>query len=197
MKKIPIGDFCEVMVGLVLKRKEADLAEENRHSYKALTLRSINPEGWIDDSLLDDFEGAEKLSERYLGKVGDVIIKLTPPYTAVAIDQSTSNCVIPSQLALIRCNPSEINPDYLAMFLNTGPVKKMISLGSTGITVPMVKTGTLREIEIPIPGMEKQRKIASIGKLVVQERHLMASLMEKKEGYYQALARALFMEEEE
>ena len=69
MDKIPIGDFCEVMVGLVLKRKEADLAEGKRHSYKALTLRSINPEGWIDDSLLDDFKGAAEVFRTQLRAV--------------------------------------------------------------------------------------------------------------------------------
>lgn len=195
MTKIPIGDLSEVMVGLVLKRKEAELIDVKRHHYKALTLRSINPEGWIDESLLDNFEGSEQLADRYLCLVGDVIIKLTPPYTAVAIDKTLSRSVVPSQFAIIRCNCSLIDSDYLAMFLNTDRVKKLIALGSTGITVPMIKTGTLRKIEVPIPGMEKQSKIASIGKLIVQENHLLNELIATKERYYKALTEAILMEE--
>lgn len=195
MNKIPIKDLAEVMVGLVLKRKEAEGSEPKKHLYKALTLRSINPEGWIDECLLDDFDGAEKLSDRYLTAAGDVIIKITPPYTAVSINEELHHCVVPSQFTIIRCDRSLVDSDYLAMFLNTDKVKKLIALGSTGITVPMIKTGTLREIEVPIPNMDKQRSIAAIGNLIIQERHLMNELMSMKEKYYQALTEELLMEE--
>lgn len=195
MKKIPIGSMGEVMVGLVLKRKEADRGEAKKHLYKALTLRSFNPEGWIDESLLDDFDGAELLSERYLTVVGDVIIKMTPPYTAVSIDKELHHCVVPSQFAIIRCDNSIVDSDFLAMFLNTEKVKKHISLGSTGITVPMIKTGTLREIEVPFPIIEKQRNIAAVGNLIMHERRLMNQLISAKEKYYQALTEALLSEE--
>lgn len=195
MSKVPIGDLAEVMVGLVLKRREAAPIETKKSFYKALTLRSFNPEGWIDQTLLDDFESAERLSDRYLGIEGDVIIKLTPPYTVVAISKSLNQCVVPSQFAIIRCNQMLLISEYLAMVLNTDRMKKSIILGSTGVTVPMVKTGTIRDIEIPLPSLEKQRKFADIARLIVQERHLLNELVSAKEKYYQALIETIIMEE--
>lgn len=195
MSKVPIGDVAEVMVGLVLKRKEAELIQTKKSFYKALTLRSINPEGWIDQALLDDFESGERLPDRYLGLEGDVIIKLTPPYTAVAIDKLLNRCVIPSQFAIIRCNQTLLDSEYLAIVLNTDKVKKSIAIGSTGVTVPMVKTGTLREIEIPLPTLEKQRKYADIARLIVQERHLLNELVSTKEKYNQSIIEKIITEE--
>ena len=38
----PIGSHADIMVGLVLKRREADNIHITKHKYKALTLKSFN-----------------------------------------------------------------------------------------------------------------------------------------------------------
>jgi restriction endonuclease S subunit len=181
---------------LVLKRKEANVTESKNHRYKALTLKSFNSEGWIDDTFLESYFSAEELSNRYLCFENDVVIKLTPPYTAVAIQKKFSDCVVPSQFAILRLDGKEVDAEFLALFLNSDQIKNHITISATGMTVPMIKTGSLREIEIPLPDMKRQKKIADISRLIVQERHLLYKLLSKKEAYYQALTEALIMEEE-
>lgn len=190
-----IGSLADIMVGLVLKRKEADNSYDIKQKYKALTLKSFNSEGWIDENYLDDFESNEILDNRYLTLKGDVIIKITPPYTAVSIDRFTEGYVVSSQFIIIRLLNEFIVPDYLSLYLNSDKVKKHISVTATGTTVPMIKTGSLRELEIPIISFEKQIHIAEISKLIIKERHLLYKMISKKEKYYQALTEVLIKEE--
>jgi restriction endonuclease S subunit len=127
----------------------------------------------------------------------DVIIKITPPYTAVCIDGETEGFVVPSQFIIIRLTDKFLIPEYLAMFLNSDRVKKHIAITATGMTVPMIKTGTIRELEIPIVHLEKQTKIAEVSKLIIKERHLLYKMISKKEKYFQALTEAMIMEDKE
>jgi restriction endonuclease S subunit len=195
MIKKPIVDLADVMVGLVLKRKEADPTTPYIYHYKALTLKSLNSEGWIDKDLLDEFKSNEDLDKRYLCLEGDVIIKITPPYTAVAINKDIHGSVVPAQFIIIRVNNKSLVPEYLAFYLNAGEVRKEIILSATGNIIPMLKTGTIRELEIPILDLEKQLKIGEVSKLIVKERRLMSKLAETKDKYYQALTKSLIKEE--
>lgn len=197
MKKKPIGSLADIMVGLVLKRKVAEITDLQTYKYKALTLKSFNSEGWIDTNFLDDFVSSEKLDDRYLCFKDDVVIKITPPYTAVTITDDTDGCVVPSQFIILRIEKKLMNPEYLSLFLNSDNAKKHIAITATGVTVPMLKTGTLKELEIPIVEFERQENIAEINKLIIKERHLLYKLISEKEKYYQALTEVLISEEKE
>lgn len=194
MIKKSIVDLADVMVGLVLNRKEANLTTPFIN-YKALTLKSLNSEGWIDKNLLDEFKSMEELDEKYLCLQGDVIIKITPPYTAVAINKELHGTVVPAQFIIIRIKGEAIIPEYLAFYLNADEVKRQIMLDGTGNIVKMLKTGTIRELEIPIPDLKKQHKIGEVSKLIVKERHLMNKMLQTKEKYYQALIKSLIKED--
>jgi len=183
------------MVGLVLKRKEADPITSNLYKYKALTLKSLNPEGWIDKDQLDIYKSSEDLDKRYLALEGDVLMKLTPPYTAVAIDKEIHGSVVPAQFIIIRMKDKRIIPGYLAFYLNAADVKREIVLGATGTVIPMLKTPIIRELKIPILDIRKQRNIAEISKLIVQERHLLSRMAETKEKFYQAITESLIKED--
>lgn len=191
----PVADLADVMVGLVLNRKEANPTTLPIYYYKALTLKSLNSEGWIDKTLLDDFKSIENLDEKYLCLEGDVLIKITPPYTAVAINKELHGTVIPAQFIIIRLKGKAVVPEYLAFYLNADEMKREIMLSATGNIVSMLRIGTIRDLKIPIPDLEKQLKIGEVSKLIIEERHLMNKLVETKEKYYQALTKTLIEED--
>lgn len=191
----PVVDLADVMVGLVLNRKEANPTTLPIYYYKALTLKSLNSEGWIDKTLLDDFKSIENLDEKYLCLEGDVLIKITPPYTAVAINKELHGTVIPAQFIIIRLKGKAVVPEYLAFYLNADEMKREIMLSATGNIVSMLRIGTIRDLKIPIPDLEKQLKIGEVSKLIIEERHLMNKLLETKEKYYQALTKSLIKED--
>jgi len=95
-------NMSKVQTGLVLVRKRADVKDEGAHKYRMLTLKSFNPKGWLNEDKLDVFFSKEKLENKYLTNNGDVIIRLTIPYTAICINESQEGLVIPSNFTIIR-----------------------------------------------------------------------------------------------
>ena len=184
-----LGDAATVRSGLVLSRKQA--REPSKMRYRALNLRSINPEGYIDTESLDVFEASEQLSPEYLSQSGDVIVRMSAPYTAVLIDDNTAGIVISSNFVVIRCNKREILPEYLFWLINTPEAKKRVYENATSNMLATVKAKYFTDYEIvPMP-IEDQRQIAAMNTLAKKEAQLLRQLADEKEIIYeQAIQRA-------
>ncbi|MCK4491988.1 MAG: hypothetical protein KAU03_05145, partial [Candidatus Altiarchaeales archaeon] len=79
-------NMSEVQTGLVLVRKKADASDKDANKYNVLTLKSFEPRGWLNERELNVFLSKEKLENKYLTKKGDIIIRLTTPYTAICMN---------------------------------------------------------------------------------------------------------------
>lgn len=108
-----LGELATVRSGLVLSRKQARKGTPVKMRYPLLSFRAIHPNGYIDMEQLDGFDAAEQLSPEYLTQIGDVIIRLTSPYTAVLIDEASAGMVVSSNFVIIRVDRSRLLPGYL------------------------------------------------------------------------------------
>ena len=115
-----IGALADVRSGLVLSRKQSK--EPTDYRYSLINLRCIQPEGIIDLNESDIYEAKEPLKEEYLSQRGDIVVRLTAPYTAVLIDDTTSGMVISSNFVVIRIEDKQLLPEYLFWLLNTQKV---------------------------------------------------------------------------
>lgn len=182
-----LGDISTIRTGLVLSRKQARGPSEKRIPYKLLNLRSIDPKGYIDTDQLDVFEASEKLTTDYLTCEGDVLVRMSAPYTAVLIDKYTSGLVISSYFIIIRCNREKILPGYLCRLLNTEAEKHRIYENTFGNVLSSIKATYFSNLEIVLPTIDKQRKIAEINELAKREVKLLHKLAETKEKYYRQI----------
>ena len=90
-----LQELASVRSGLVLARKQS--REPTDYRYPLINLRCIQPEGIINLNESDIYEAKEPLKEEYLSRRGDIVVRLTAPYTAVLIDDLTSGMVISSK----------------------------------------------------------------------------------------------------
>ena len=187
-----LGEIASVRSGLVLSRK---LARENPvQRYRLLNLRSITPEGYIDMSETDVFDAKETLPGEYLSQVGDIVIRLSAPYTAVLIDEETEGMVVSSNFVIVRTDPQVLLPDYLYWLLNTSEVKHRMFENSSSNMLGAVKPKFFADYEItPLP-IPEQQKIAAINALAKAESKLLRQLANAKEQYYEAILRNTFNE---
>ena len=187
-----LGEIASVRSGLVLSRK---LARENPvQRYRLLNLRSITPEGYIDMNETDVFDAKETLPREYLSQVGDIVIRLSAPYTAVLVDKESEGMVVSSNFVIVRTDPQELLPEFLYWLLNTSEVKHRMFENSSSNMLGAVKPKFFAEYEItPLP-IPEQQKIAAINALAKAESKLLRQLANAKEQYYEAILRNTFNE---
>ena len=184
-----LQDVAEIRTGLVTARKKAESGEGNQ--YQMLTLKSLAEDGWINVDELEVFTSVEELSAQYLTQKKDVVIRLSYPYTAVYIDENLAGLLISSLFTVIRLHDKNILPEFLALYLNSGRIKKKIAQAAAGSAVSVIKTSFLKELSINVYPMETQRKAIQIHRLHLQEKKLMAELTKEKEIRYKAVIKEL------
>lgn len=182
-----LGEIATVRSGLVLSRK---LARDNPvQRYRLINLRSITADGYIDLDETDVFDAKETLPGEYLSQVGDIVIRLSAPYTAVLIDAESEGMVISSNFAIVKTDSKTLLPEYLYWLLNTPEVKHRMFESSSSNMLGAVKPRFFSEYEItPLPICEQQ-KIAAIHSLAKKESRLIQQLVKAKEKYYEIILR--------
>lgn len=177
-----LGSIAVVRSGLVLSRKQA--RESLGIKYPLLNLRSINPGGYVDAEQLDVFDAAEYLSLDYVSQVGDVIVRLSAPYTAILIDEATAGMVVSSNFVIIRTDPREVLPEYLYWLINTPAMKRSIYENTSSNMLGAINAKYFADFEVSSLSISKQQKIADMNALAMKETLLLRRLVAEKERYY-------------
>ena len=177
-----LGSVAQVRSGLVLARKQARGRTEYR--YPLLNLKCIHPNGYIDTALCEMFDSVEYLNPEYLTHKGDVVIRLTVPYTAVLITDELEGYVIPSSFVVVRTDRSIVIPEYLLWLLNSQQVKQRIYESAVSNMLGAVKPRYFAEYELEELPITRQRMIAELNRLAKQEVQLLEKLAAEKAKYY-------------
>ena len=180
-----LGNVATVRSGLVLSRKQAK--EPPFVRYMLLNLRSINPGGYIDLSETDAFNSVESLSREYLTQCGDIVVRLTAPYTAVLIDESTEGLVVSSNFLIIRVDHRYLLPEYLFWLLNTPDIKREIYENTGSNMLGAVKAKFFSEYEITLLPLSDQAQIAGMYAAAIKEAQLLRQLADMKAKYHSML----------
>ena len=180
-----LQDLASVRTGLVLSRKQSK--ELTDYRYPLINLRCIQQEGNIDLNKVDIYEARESLKKEYLSRQGDIVVRLTVPYTAVLIDDTTSGMVISSNFVVIRIEDKQLLPEYLFWLLNTQKMKHKIYENTTSNMLGAVKAKFLMEFELTLLPDEIQQKIGQLNLLAKKESHLLKELSIEKEKLYSGL----------
>lgn len=180
-----LGTVATIRSGLVLSRKLS--RELSPFRYPLLNLRAIHPDGYILPDSLEVFYATEPLRQEYLTQQGDIIIRLSIPYTAILIDFGMVGMVVSSNFAIIRLNQGYILPEYLLWLLNTADIKKKIYESSSGNMLSAVRPTFFAELEILPLTLADQEKVAKLNLLAKGEIQLLKKLADEKERYYAAV----------
>lgn len=180
-----LGTVAAIRSGLVLSRKLS--REISSYRYPLLNLRAIHPDGYILPDSLEVFYATELLRQEYLTQQGDIIIRLSLPYTAILIDTDMTGMVVSSNFAIIRLNQKYMLPEYLLWLLNTPDIKRKIYENSSSNMLSAVRPTFFAELEVLLLPLADQEKIAKLNLLAKQEIQLLKKLADEKERYYVAV----------
>ncbi len=178
-----LGDLAKIRSGLILSRKEAK-KEPPVYQYRSLSLRAILPDGAIDQDALGVLGTVAPLKNEYLTQSGDIVVRLSIPYTAVLIDDAATGLVISSNFVVIRVSDKSLLPEYLAWLLNTNAVKRDIAESTGGNMLGSVNAGYFQKLDIQLLPLAEQKTIAEMNQLARREVQLLRQLADEKQRYY-------------
>lgn len=188
-----LSEIFEINTGLVLSRKESKT--DAYIAYKQISLKSINDEGFILESELEEFRSQEEIKSKYITKIGDIVIRLTTPYTVVSITKETEGLLVNSYCAILRSKFSNISSKYIAIYLNSGKLIEQFRKEAIGSIVQIIKISSLKNYVIDyIPNEKKQIEVVKLNELLQEEILIYEELLEEKYLFKKGIIRKLLEE---
>lgn len=177
-----LDDIALIRTGVVTSRKKANTLDKNVNNYELLTLRCASPLGYLDLQYAEEFATNEELKQDYLTQKGDIIIRLSVPYTAIMISRDEwCGYLVPSHFAIIRCNQDRALPEYVLWFLRRETTKQKILLNTSGSgAFGTINSGFFNSLEIRDMPLSKQYIIGQLQILAEKEQELLQKLTSKK-----------------
>jgi restriction endonuclease S subunit len=113
-------------------------------------------------------------------KVGDVLLAARGGQAVIAGDAAGAGLegAYPTlDVYLIRPEQDQLDPVFLAAWLTFEPVRNSLQASTTGSLIPRIPIGSLKDLAIPLPHLQRQRQIGALFQLAHQEAALMERLV--------------------
>lgn len=189
-KKVSLSELASIRSGLVLSRKRSQ--EELGEMYALLTLRSVKEDGELDMSAIDRYVSVGVLPNTYQTSVGDVIVRLTWPYSAVLIDEQKAGMLVSSHFVIIRPDRERLNSGYLHWILNRPAMRRRIYENTSANMMNAVRPQFFSKLNITHLPMAKQVKIAALQSLHRREQILLKRLRAERALLAQILTENIY-----
>ena len=157
MKKIRLGDVCEILNGFAFK-------SENYVNSGIRIIRIANVQkGYIEDNTPVfyplDYYGLEK----YMLKEDDLLVSLTGNVGRVAIlDKEFLPAALNQRVACLRLKTNKISKGFLFHILNSDYFEQKCIQSSKGVAQKNMSTEWLKDYEIPLYSEKEQAKITTV-----------------------------------
>lgn len=176
-----LDEVATVRTGAVTSRKKAEEGKQSSFCYKMLNLKCIAAEGYVDVGFAEEYHAKEELKSEYFTQNGDVLIRLSFPYTSVLIDDKTCDFFVPSHFAIIRANRKKVLPEYILWFLRREVTYQQILQNSSGSTAfGTISSGFIGSLNIQVLSLKKQRILGQLLALSNKEQELLYNLAKEK-----------------
>ena len=189
-KKRSVAEVCRsVSVGVVIKPSQYYVsASEGIKAFRSANVKEgqVNNSDWVYFSHKGHNEN--KKSEL---KTGDVLVVRTGyPGTACVVTPQYAGCNA-IDIVIARPDIQKIIPTYLCLFTNSEYGKSQVANLQGGMAQKHLNVGAYQQVEIPLPPLPEQKKIAAIlstwDRAIEGTEKLLANSQQQKKALMQQL----------
>ena len=136
----------------------------------------------IDDANLLHVNGAIKTAlpgakAHHLLRKGDLLFRSRGRSNGAGmVTAGIGPAVLAAPMLLIRPHPDAVLPAYLGWLINAPDTQAQLAAMAEGTSVRMISTLALKNLELPLPDMKRQRQIVEAAILSNREQALMAAI---------------------
>lgn len=181
-----LKEISSIRTGAVLSRLSGSGKE-----VRAITLKALDADGHLDCHSFETVVVDVKAKDDYFAQAGDVLIRLTAPYTATVISEENAGAVVSSHYAIIRCKES-INPWYLFWWLKQNR-DLFYKEASGSVLLGTISSNVIAEMSINVVPFEQQKQIAELILTSRRERELVIKLIEQRNKLINAAVKAIVL----
>ncbi len=190
MKKV--AECAEVLPGFALKARAEHEPEGAYQIMMASHIQDGAPYRYaVEHELRMTLTGSP---EKYRVKNGDVLFVSRGVRNCAAVIASVPEKTIASATFYVLRPNTNIDPAYLAWCLNQQPAQTQIAQIRTGAGTPIVQRHALGDVQIPVPDMQSQHRIAELGALQAEEIKLRKRLLVAAESHQRLLGQKIMAE---
>lgn len=178
--KYKLGEIAELRSGYQGKITENPEAQTS----KLIKLKDVSKEGIIHYDEIEEVK-IERILPKHLLKKGDIIFKAkSGDNTAALIDREEGNLLATAHYILVSIKEAykeKISSEYLTMYFNSEYAQSYFKAHSEGSVLPIIKMGSLEELEVIVPNLEEQQQLSELYTLMLEEKSVMQKLMAERE----------------
>ena len=177
-----LGELCDIHSGYTARGRLEPMPEGG---IPAIQMRgAVGPHGDITDGSLQRYDLLD-LPDRYLVRGGEVIFRSRgEPNTAAVVSAALGEpaaVIVP--LLIMRPDQTRVLPEYLAWAINQPDAQRKLGSGAQGTSLRMIPKAVLERLEIPLPDLENQHRIATFAALSRREGGLLRELADRREQF--------------
>lgn len=182
--RICLKDIAKVQIGYQLRGR---LVSDAGGTHRIIQMRDVDGNGLFAVGALSRFTPSRD-AERYVVAAGTVLFQARGrANVANVVPEVPGNTLASSHFFIVVPANGIVLSEYLAWYLNTGPVQSFLKSKVQGTTMMLVPRGVFDNIEIEVPPIEVQQKIVRLTVLRSGERRLAARLDARRDMLVEAL----------
>jgi hypothetical protein len=166
-----LGALADVQMGYPFRSR---LEHDPRGDVAVIQMKDI------DDANLLHAEAAIKVTlpegkAHHLLRPGDLVFRSRGRSNGAAlVQESIGTAVLSAPMLLIR--PHGLLPEYLCWFINAPSTQTQLGALAEGTSVRMISAESLKALDVPLPSLAAQQRIAQAAALAEQEQTLLARI---------------------
>ena len=123
-----------------------------------------------------------------LAERGDIIFRSRgQSHTAALLNQAAASAIVAAPLFRIRTDQAQIQPEFLLWWLNQASAQAYFASRARGTMVQMISKQVLDELEVPLPALKQQARIADLFNLATREQQILENIKQSRALYTQGI----------
>jgi len=178
--KLPLSQICDIRFGFYAQ-------SETSGGVPYLQIRQFDEQGVLQHEPSEFLKLDDKTKQHQL-RDGDVLfVGKGSRLFAWCYEKSAGPYIASSIFFVLHPDTAIISPDYLAIILNAPKTRSTFLQIGGGTSIFSIRKSELGALEIPVPALTEQRKIAALSKLHQEDLALTERLIAKKKNLYHTI----------
>lgn len=174
---VRLASIAEVISGYTF-RERLDVYPDG--DVAVIQMKNMDTEDRLRTGELPRVEIAD-LSDRQLLREGDLIFRSRGLFhTAAVLTEDLDQAVSAAPLMVIRLSSARVLPEYLRWFINHPSTQATLSALAAGTHVRTLNKAALENLDVPVPPVDRQRRIVEVASLGDREKALVKAISERR-----------------